>query len=164
MEEYLPFVSIDTWTIIMSWGNLLILFLLLRLFLFKPIKKVLDARAEEIENAYKSAEDMNVSAQKLLGEYEAKLRTADDEVNSIIKSAVEKANLRSESIVGEAGEKARNIIEKSQRQIERDKQRAVKEAKSDIVVMAAEIAEKLIGKTLSTSDDEKIISDIIDNI
>lgn len=49
MNEYLPFVSIDTWTMIFTWANLLILFLLLKKFLFKPVTKILDERAEEIE-------------------------------------------------------------------------------------------------------------------
>ena len=48
MNEYLPFVSIDTWTMIFTWANLLILFLLLKKFLFKPVTKILDERAEEI--------------------------------------------------------------------------------------------------------------------
>ena len=47
MNEYLPFVSIDTWTMIFTWANLLILFLLLKKFLFKPVMKILDERAEE---------------------------------------------------------------------------------------------------------------------
>ena len=62
MNEYLPFVSIDTWTMIFTWANLLILFLLLKKFLFKPVTKILDERAEEIENSYKQAEETNDKA------------------------------------------------------------------------------------------------------
>lgn len=164
MEEYLPFVSIDTWIIIMSWGNLLILFLLLKRFLFKPVQKVLDARAEEIEETYKSAEDTKSSAEKMLGEYEEKLKNARDTADGIIKSAEKTANMRSENIVNDANDKARRIMEKSRVQIEREKQEAMREARSDIVRAASDIAEKLIGRELTADDDEKLIGDIIDRM
>lgn len=164
MEEYLPFVSIDTWTIIMSWGNLLILFLLLKIFLFKPVGKVLDARAEEIDETYKSAEDTKSSAEKMLGEYEEKLKNARGEADGIIKSAQRTADMRSENIVGEANDKARRIMEKSRAQIERDKKEAVRAARGDIAKAASAIAEKLIGRELTADDDEKLIGDIIDRM
>ncbi len=164
MEEYLPFVSIHTWTVIMAWGNLLILFLLLKHFLFKPIKRILDEREKEIENVYKSAEDAENSARNLKTEYEARLQSADAEADGIIKAAVEKASRRSEDIVSEADEKARQLMERSRRQIERDKKQAVEDARDDIAAMAVSAAEKLIGKRLEAEDDDKIISDIIDRI
>lgn len=164
MEGYLPFVSIDTWIIIMSWGNLLILFFLLRHFLFKPINKVLDNRAKEIEDAYKSAEDTKTSAEKTLSEYEKKLESADTEADDIIKAAVETANLRSDAIVTEASKKAKGIMEKAEKQIVRDKETAIKEARADIAVMAVDAAQKLIKKELSAKDDEKLIADLIDKI
>ena len=158
MNEYLPFVSIDTWTMIFTWANLLILFLLLKKFLFKPVTKILDERAEEIENSYKQAEETNDKAISLKSEYEEKLLSAKNEADGIIKSAVETADRRSESIVNEANEKVRYIMEKSQ------KQNAVTDAKREIASMAVDAAEKIIGKKLTDSDDEELISDIIDRM
>ena len=160
MNEYLPFVSIDTWTMIFTWANLLILFLLLKKFLFKPVTNILDKRAEEIENSYKQAD----KALSLKSEYEEKLLSAKNEADGIIKSAVETADRRSESIVNEANEKVRYIMEKSQKQIEQDKQNAVTDAKREIASMAVDAAEKIIGKKLTDSDDEELISDIIDRM
>ncbi len=164
MEEYLPFVSIDTWTIIMSWANLLVLFLLLKHFLFKPVKKVLDDRAAEIENTYKAAEDTKSDAEELRVQYETKLLGAQSEADGIIKSAVERADMRSQSIVEEANKKAGGLIEKSHAQIERDREQAIKDAQKDIAVMAVNAAEKLIKKTLDGESDEKLIESIIDKI
>lgn len=84
--------------------------------------------------------------------------------DGIIKSAVETADRRSESIVNEANEKVRYIMEKSQKQIEQDKQNAVTDAKREIASMAVDAAEKIIGKKLTDSDDEELISDIIDRM
>ena len=164
MNEYLPFVSIDTWTMIFTWANLLILFLLLKKFLFKPVTKILDERAEEIENTYKHADETHDHAISLKSQNEEKLLSEKNEADGIIKSAVETADRRSESIVNEANEKVRYIMEKSQKQIEQDKQNAVTDAKREIASMAVDAAEKIIGKKLTDSDDEELISDIIDRM
>ena len=164
MNEYLPFVSIDTWTMIFTWANLLILFLLLKKFLFKPVTNILDKRAEEIENSYKQAEETNDKALSLKSEYEEKLLSAKNEADGIIKSAVETADRRSESIVNEANEKVRYIMEKSQKQIEQDKQNAVTDAKREIASMAVDAAGIIIGKNFTDRDDEELIFDIIDRL
>lgn len=164
MAEYLDFVSVDMWTTIFAWINLLILFLLLKHFLFDRINKVLDERASEIENTYKEAEDTRLSAEETRASYEEKLKNANLEADSIIKSAVENADARSEAIVDEASQKARGIIEKSQRQAESDKQSAIDAARGEIASMAVDVAKKLIEKEIDSGDDEKLISDIIDRM
>lgn len=164
MAEYLDFVSVDMWTTIFAWINLLILFLLLKHFLFKPINKVLDERAAQIENEYEEAEKDRASAEEIRGSYEEKLKNAHLEADSIIESALKNADARSEAIVYEASEKARGIMEKSQKQIESDKQSAIDAARGEIASMAVEVAQKLIEKEIDGGNDEKLIADIIDRM
>ena len=164
MEECLQFVSVDVWTMIFTWANLLILFLLLKKFLFKPVNKVLDARANEIESTYRQAEKTKNSAEELKEQYERKLLQAKSEADSIIKSAVETANLRSDSIINGTTDKVKHIMEKSQNQIEQDKKNAINEARTEIASMAVDVAEKLIGEKFNEEKDKKLISDIIDRI
>ncbi|MBR0027173.1 MAG: ATP synthase F0 subunit B, partial [Clostridia bacterium] len=94
MDNYLPFVSLDVWTMIFTWINLVILFLLLKKFLFKPINKILDERAAEIEGEYTAAEKARAEADTIKAEYEGKIDSAKTEADSIIKSAVTTANER----------------------------------------------------------------------
>lgn len=164
MEEYLPFVSLDTWTMIFTWANLVILFLLLKKFLFKPVNKVLEERAAEIAGEYKSAEDAKYAASSMKTEYEQKLRSANAEAESIIKSAVNTANERSNSIVDEANDEAKRIIEKSQKQIETDKRNAMDAMKKDIASVAVDAAEKILKREIDASADDDLLSDIIDRM
>ncbi len=146
----MDFVTIDMWTMIFTWLNLIILFLLLKKFLFGPVNKILLARAEEIETAYTTAESAKREAAELRGEYEQQIRSAKDEADGIIKSAVSAAKERSESIVNEAQETAQRI--------------ALREARGDIASMAVDVAEKLIGERISDRADDKLIESIIDKI
>ncbi len=164
MEEYLQFVTVDTWTMIFTWANLVILFLLLKKFLFRPVNKVLDERRAEIEKGFLEAENASARAEQIKAQYEMKLSAAKDEADVIIKDEVETDSIRSESILREASEEAAHIIEKSQKQIERDKKNAVNEARSEIAAMAVLAAQQLIGRNIDAEDDERLITDIIDRI
>ena len=57
------------WTIL----NLLIIFAIVKIFLIKPIHKILDARQAEIDKQYADAKAAQDSANELKGQYEASL-------------------------------------------------------------------------------------------
>ena len=62
------------WTVI----NLIILVVLMRIFLFKPIQKVIDERKKMISEQIDSAKDREESAAKKLEEAEAYLQASGD--------------------------------------------------------------------------------------
>ena len=164
MDNYLPFVSLDVWTMIFTWINLVISFLLLKKFLFKPINKILDERAAEIEGEYTAAENARAEADTINAEYVGKIDSAKTEADSIIKSAVTTANERSDAIVSDANSEARRIIENSQKQIAQEKRNAMREMRGDIATIAHDAAEKILKREIDENTDDEIISDIIDKL
>ena len=110
--ETLPFVTIDVWTIIFTWGNLLILFLLMKKFLFKPVRKMMLDRENEVKAMYDNAEKSMSDADNLKAEYESRLSSAKTEAEDIVKSATRNAALKSEEILADAHSRAQEIIER----------------------------------------------------
>ena len=163
-EWYESLVSINPATIVFTLINLLIIFLIFRFLLYKPVCKMLDKRKEmaaaEIDEARKAKE----AAQKAEEEYTARLADAKAEASEIMKQATLRAQKREEEIVDEANKKAAEIRNKAEESIERYKQRALNEIKneiSDIVVMAAG---KVVEKEISASDNEEIISKFLEEV
>ena len=144
MDKYLSFVTIDVWTLIFTWCNLLILFLLMKKFLFGPIKNILKQRDDEINDMYEKAKKHEASAAEKESEYNTKLSSAKSEAASIVDNAVKNASVRSSEIVTEAEAKASSIIARADKQIELERQKAMSEIKSDISSLALDIAEKII--------------------
>lgn len=161
MEKYLAFVTIDKWTLIFTWANLLILFLLMKKFFFKPIKNILKQREDEVNSLYEKANFSNTEAEKLKNEYEKRLAEAKSEANEIVGSAVKNAKVRSDEIIGDAKKEAQGIMEKAEREIELEKNSCVNEIKTEISYLAVDIAKKVIEKDLKEKDHEKLIDDII---
>lgn len=160
----LPLVTIDPGTIVFTLINTLIIFILFKVFLFKPVGKILDKRNEMAAAEIAEAKRAKESAAKTEQEYIKKLAKAKEEAADIMKQATLRAQKREEEIVNEANQKAAEIKARAEENIERDKQRAVNDIKdeiSDIVIMAAS---KVVEKEISAKDNEAIIADFLQNV
>lgn len=160
----LDLVSIDPGTIVFTLINTLIIFLIFRIFLFKPVCNILDKRKELAASEIADAQKAKESAQKAEQEYLESIANAKNEAAEIVKQANLRAQAREEEIIAEANAKAAEIRQKAEEAIERDKKRAINEIKdeiSDIVIMAAT---KVVEKEISEKDNEDIISQFLANV
>lgn len=160
----MPFVSIDLWTIIMQWGNLLILLLLFKKFLFKPVMSVLEARENEIKKMYDEAEAARSDADEMKSEYTAKLNTARDEAEEIVKNAVKTAKSSSDEIISDAQQKAVSIMERANEKIEIERKTAINQAKNELSDMALTIAGKVIERDINADDHNAMIDKFIEEL
>ncbi len=119
------FMSIDLTTIIATLLNTLILFFVLKHFLFDKVNKVIDERQKEIQQSYDRAEEAEKNAQQLEADYNAKIGQAKEESAEIIRDATKKAQVRADEIIDEARVEARGIRTNAENEIEREKKIAV---------------------------------------
>ena len=161
---YQSLVSFQYWTFIAQICNLFIQIFLFKKFLFKPVQNILEKRRQEVGELYSQAEDANSSAQQDKAVYEEKLRQAEDEAAGIVKAATERANRRSDEILDEASQKASAMLKKADKDIAREREKAVNEIKNDISDMAVEIAGKIVEREINPKDHERLIASFIDHM
>ena len=77
---YEAFVSIGWWEILVTMCNTLITFLIIKKFLYKPVRKMLAARSEEVQSMYSTAE-------KAQSEAEQMLRESSQQASAMVKKA-----------------------------------------------------------------------------
>lgn len=162
--QNLDIISINIWQVVISLANLVILFLILKKFLFEPVKKIKAQRENEIETQYKKAEKARKEADDLKAGWEDKITTADQKADEIISEAVERANERNEIMLYESREKADQIIRKAKADIERDRREARETIKKEIVDVSQVISEQIIGREINMDDHRDIIDDAIDKL
>ena len=158
------FMSIDLTTIIATLLNTLILFLVLKHFLFDKVNKVIDERQKEIQQSYDRAEEAERNAQQLEADYNAKIGQAKEESAEIIRDATKKAQVRADEIIDEARVEARGIRTNAENEIEREKKIAVNAIKDEISQIAFSAAAAVVEKDLTSEDNEKLIEKFIDNV
>ncbi len=163
-QENLALVSIDPGTIIFTLINTLIIFLIFRFFLYKPVCGILDKRKEMAAAEIAEAKAAKESATKAEQEYLDRLAEAKTEASEIVKQATARAQAREEEIVAEANKQAQSIRAKAESDIERDKKRAINEIKDEISEMVVLAATKVVEREISEKDNEEIISGFLANV
>ena len=79
--------------------NLIVLYLLMKKFLFGPIIAVMEKRKAMIDEQFASAEKTTAEANQLKGQYEDALKSAKEESFSIVEQAKDEAKVQADSIV-----------------------------------------------------------------
>ena len=160
----LDLVSIVPWEIITQLINLLLLFLLLKHFLFKPVQNILNARQAEIDKSYADAETAQTRAEELRDEYEKRISDAKAEAADIAKAASRKAQAHYDEVVGTAKADAARLRETAEAQIEQEKKKAMNELKDEISGIAVDIASKVVEREIDEKDHEELISEFIKGV
>lgn len=160
----LDFLSIDVGSILFNLINTLILFLVIKHFLFKPVNAMLDQRKAEIEETYSKADEALESAKQSEKQYNELIGNARDESAQIIKNASDTANRRSEEIIRNAKNDADMIIKKANSEIEREKANARTAIKDEVSELAVLMAEKVVDKEIDKNDHRRFIDEFIENV
>lgn len=162
LNEFETFVGINFWTMLFAWFNLLILYLVLKKILFKPVKEMIDSRQAEVDKMYSDAEDAQKSAEEMKSEYESRLAEAMTESEKILKDAQRRATLKEEEILKGARDEAQRVLERADEQIALEKKRILNEVKDEVAEMAIGIAGAVIGRDVSEEEHRALIDSFID--
>ncbi len=128
--------------------NFLVLMVVLNVFLYKPIRKVLADRDEEINGAKARAAEVDKDVQEKMAQYEARLREAR------ARTSEERNVLKKEALAQEA-----DIVEKARKEaadsLAAIKNKVTKEAadakellREQARTLSLEICEKVLGRSL----------------
>lgn len=157
-------LNIYGWDIVWTVVNLLLFFVLLRIFLFKPVLKVLNDREKKIKDDLDSAESAKEESEQLKSQYEAQLADVHDEADEIRKSAKKSADKEKADIIAGAHAEADRLIADAQKTIERDRQEAIESAHNEIAGLAVLAAARVVSKNIDEDSDrayaEQFLSEV----
>lgn len=162
--QSLDVISINLWQIIVSLCNLLILFLIFKKFLFKPVKKMLADRQAAIDGQYARAKEAEDSALEMKNTWDNKMESAETEAQAIIKSAEAEADRQRQVTLEETRQKAEQIIARAEADAELERKKAEDGIKREIVYVSAALSEKMLGREINTEDHRALIDTFISSI
>lgn len=164
MEGFESLVGVNFWTALLALLNMIITFAVLKKFLFKPVKKMIDDRQQEIDGLYADAGNAKAQAEALQAKYDARLKSANAEGDRIIQNATRQAQEREEAIVREAQEKADRTMERAHAQVEQEKKQAMNDLKDQVSGMAIGIASAVLEENVDKRKHAKLIDSFIENL
>lgn len=132
--------------------NLVVLYLLLKKFLIKPITGIMEKREKMIADGMQNAATAQADAEKMRVEYETAISGAKTESTQMIEKARKEAKAEYERIVGDAGEKAQGIVTSAKENIQIEREQTMKALQSEIAGLAMNAAEKIVGEKTGNQD------------
>jgi F-type H+-transporting ATPase subunit b len=123
----------------------------------KMMAKALDDRAKRVQDELDEARRLKEEAQKLLAEYKAKQRQADDEAAAIIAGAKAEA----ERFAADAKAKIEEFVARRSKMAETKIAQAEAQAVADVRAAAAEAAVTAAEKILTDSVKGKVADDLL---
>ncbi len=163
-EEYEGVISLDVWTMLFTFCNLLLVFYFARKFLFSPIKNMIDARQKEIDDLYDDAGKAKSDAEQYKAKYEVKLEQATAESEEIMRRAVRNAQLKEEEILKEAHEEAAKTLQRAEEQIDKERKQALQDIKNDVSDIACEIAGAMLEREITDAEHRELIDGFIEKL
>ena len=162
--QTLEIISVNLWQILISLANLLLIYLILKKFLFKPIKKVMDQRQAMVDEQFAAAAAAEEKANQDKADWEARLATADAEADARIQAADETARRHGDRIVADARDKAQGILRQAEAEAVLERQKASAGMKQEIAAVSAELAEKMLEREINPEDHRAMIASFLDQM
>ena len=157
-------LTFDVWTWLFQSINVLIIMLLLYKFLWQPLQSVMNKREKFVEDQLEHAKTSRAEAERLLEEYQARMRQAQQEAEAVIKAATEKAEEAGQRIIREAEEEAERTLERARTEIAREREKALTAIRDEVTGLVVLAAGKLIGKTLTEDDHKHLVQEFVDQV
>ena len=141
----------------------LLLFLVVRAFLWKPITQFLEARRDQMDQELNEAKESRERAIKLEEDLQAKYDGAKVEIQKLLKQAEVEGNLRKDEIVKEAKAEAQRLLAMADEEIEREIATQEQDIKNQIVSTAFLAAEAILGKEIEHDKYLEAVTKIIES-
>ena len=162
--QFLDVISVNIWAIIASLANLLILTWIIKRFLFKPVKKMVDARRAAIDDDYAQAKAAREAAEETRQKYDEAMAAAKMTGDQIIADANRTAEFRSGEIIAEARERASEICRQAETDAVLERKKAEDEMKHEIADVSARLTGKLLQREINEEDHRNLIDSFLSDL
>lgn len=133
--------------------NVIVLFLLLRLILFKPVSRFLKERSERIDYQLSEAESRLQEAEALKQEYARQLEKVVEEGHEIIRDSKTKAAQEAQVILSDAKAQADKLFYETQVRIAKEKDRALEQMRQEVAQLSVDIAARILRREVNEADN-----------
>jgi len=142
----------------------LLLFALVRRFVWGPVLRLIDERQAAIRKDLDAAESSRRQSEALRAQYEEKLAHIEEESRVRINAAIEEGRGSAQEITARARADAQSITEKAQRNIEMEIAKARMDLKTRLSQITLQAPERLLRERLDDAHQRELVSRFVDEL
>ena len=155
-------LGLDLATFIGQLVSFLILLGLLVYFGYKPIRKMLDERANRIKESMEQAEATKQEYERAEVAVREQISKARQEGQAVISQATQVGDRFKEEAKEEARKEAQAIVDRTRVELERERDKAIDDLRREFADTAILAAEKVINEALDKEKHKKLIEEALE--
>jgi len=142
----------------------ILLYLLLKKFLFGRVVEMIQRRGDEIKSAYEENRKTRDEIAALKAAYEQKLLDARQEAERLVQEATDRAEKAGQGILDKTRREAAEIRQKGIDDIQQERKRIVSELRNDVINLSVQIATRIIEKKIEPEDAAKLTDEVVNQM
>ena len=137
--------------------SFLFLLILLRLFVYKPVLKMLDERRARIQEGLNAAERGRAAGEEASRAAAAALDEARRDGQQVVANAQQVAQRLQEDARAQAQQQQEAMLERARAEIQQERDAAIAELRKEFADLTISAAEKVIGQSLDRQAHQRLI-------
>ncbi len=137
--------------------NIVVLYVLLRALLYKPVSRFLSQRTKNIQQQFEDAEQAKQEAEGLRASYEQRVNEANDEAQRILREGNLTATTSAAEILDSARRQASELLDEAREKATEERKEAMNDLEQQIADMAISLASQILQREVSEEDNHKVI-------
>lgn len=154
-------LGIDGRMLIAQIVNFVILLVLLRAFLYRPVLRMLQERRERIAESMRQAEEVKQQLARAQQEYESAILRARREAQEIVTQANDLGKRLTEEARQRAQAEAQADLERARAQIRLETQQAIAKLRAEVADLAVLAAGRIIQRSLDTKEHYDLVAEVL---
>lgn len=124
--------------------NILVLYILLRVLIWKPVHKFMLGREERVAAQMEQAKALQAEAEKIKADYDARLVDVQATCDKMLSEGRLAAQTTGQKYIDKARVQADNILSEARAQAAEEKRRAMDEVKEELADLAVDMASRVL--------------------
>lgn len=141
--------------------NFLIVFFLLKHFVFEPIKNTISKRKSKIEKGLEDAQKAKTKRVMAEEQYEKKIEEAKDEANQVLSQAHEQRGQIIEKAHEKAEDEAQEIIAGAKKRIKEERREMQARLREETAELVIDSVEKILDEEVDEEKGKRIIGQMM---
>lgn len=152
------------WNIIWTFVDLIVLYVLLRKFLFARVQKVLDQRQELIQGQMDHAKEQEALANQNLQQARETVENATKEARDKAQRILDAASRKEKEQLQVSEEEAKRILISSRKQAEQERKKLLADTQDEMVTIAMLAARKAVGNNINEEKEKALFEDLLKKV
>ena len=149
------------WPFVIQLLSTLVMILIVKKFLYIPVKNILDQRANFVKKPIDEAILREKQATDLKASLEAETKKVQTSLKKLREEALEEIESTKADLLADAQTQANRIKEKATLEISQAKSQALLDIEKEIVSVALDASKKVLQRELTQQDNDKVVEDFI---